>query len=117
MKKFLTFLAAGVLVIIALATLGHIVGLLIGAAVAYWSFRSFLKADALLGKFFWGIIGLIGLSIVLGNFPAIIGVGAIALLYYGYRNYKTKCSGRKQEDAYKSFRSFEDEWDHVMKHY
>ncbi|WP_028400407.1 hypothetical protein [Ectobacillus panaciterrae] len=114
MKKFLTVMAAGVLGIIALASLGHLIGFAIGAALVYWSFRSMLKAKSLLGKFGWGILGLIGLSVVFGNFPAIIGIGALVLLYYGYREWKC---GSKKETEYKSFSSFDEEWEKVMKQY
>ncbi|MFD3446191.1 hypothetical protein ACFDTO_16475 [Microbacteriaceae bacterium 4G12] len=114
MKKFLTVVAAGILIIIALASLGNLVALAIGAGIAYWSFTSFMKAETLLGKFSWGIIGLIGLAIVFGNFPAIIGIGAIALLYYGYREWK---KDRCYEADHKSdsFSNFEDEWKKVMR--
>lgn len=115
MKKFLTFLAAGVLVIIALATLGHIVGLVIGAAIAYWSLKAFLKAEGMLGKLVWGIIGLLGLSVVFGNFPAIIGIGALAFLYYGCCSCRKKCN-RKGPEEYESFHNFEEEWKRVMKY-
>jgi lia operon protein LiaI len=114
MKKFLTIMAAWVLVIIALASLGHLIGLAIGLALAYWSVKSMLKAESLLGKFGWGILILIGLSVVFGNFPAIIGIGALALLYYGYCEWK---NGSKKETQYKSFSSFDEEWEKVMKQY
>ncbi|MBO9128332.1 flagellar basal body rod protein [Bacillus sp. 165] len=115
MKKFLTFLAAGVLVIIALASLGNLIALAIGVALAYWSIKSFLKSHSLLGKFSWGIVGLIGLSIVFGNFPAIIGIVAIALLYYGYRQWKNERGDKDADKAYKSFENFEEQWDSIMK--
>jgi lia operon protein LiaI len=116
MKKFLTFLAAGVLVIIALASLGHLIGLAVGIALAYWSIKSFLKSNSLLGKFSWGIVGLIGLSIVFGNFPAIIGIVAIALLYYGYREWKKECHYNHADAEYNSFKNFEEQWESIMKH-
>ncbi|MDG4656032.1 flagellar basal body rod protein [Ectobacillus antri] len=109
MKKFLTILAAGILVLIAFASLGHLIGFGIGAALCYWSCKSMLRAKTVLSKLGWGILGLVGLSILFGNFPAIIGMGAIALLYYGYK------SRNKKEEH--SFQSFDEEWEHIMKTY
>ncbi|MFX3625223.1 MAG: flagellar basal body rod protein [Ectobacillus sp.] len=113
MKKFLTFIAAGVLVIIALASLGHLLGLAIGVLLLYWSFKSFVKAQSLLGKFGWGIVGLAGLAVVFGNFPAVIGLLAIALLYYGYRDWKKN----SKQPQYSQFSNFDEEWEKVMKQY
>ncbi|MCP8968677.1 flagellar basal body rod protein [Ectobacillus ponti] len=110
MKKLLTFAAAAVLAIIAFASLGHIAGLLIGAALAYWSFRSFLRSRSLPGKLWWGIAGLAGVSVVLGNFPAVIGIGALALLYYGWKDYR-----KRKEPAAQPFDNFEREWEALMK--
>ncbi|GGE77415.1 flagellar basal body rod protein [Priestia taiwanensis] len=116
MKNFLLVVAAIVLGFIAIASLGGIIGIAIGAAIAYYSVKSFSKATSLPGKLGWGIVGLIGLSIALGNFPAIIGIGAIALLYYGYKEWKKD----KQDDYHSSntqdsFHNFEREWNELSK--
>ena len=54
----------------------------------YWSYKSFVRAKSFFGKLAWGIVGLIGLSIALSHSPALIGIAALVVLYYGYREWK-----------------------------
>ncbi|EEL48033.1 hypothetical protein bcere0022_47760 [Bacillus cereus Rock3-44] len=54
----------------------------------YWSYKSFVRAQSFFGKLAWGIAGLIGLSIALSHSPALIGIAALVVLYYGYREWK-----------------------------
>ena len=115
MKKFLAFIAAGILALIALGSLAGIVGLAIGAGVMYWSYKSFVRAQSLFGKLAWGIAGLIGLSIAFSNFPALIGIAALVVLYYGYREWKKEKVVDSASEGFKPYSNFEDEWNKLMK--
>jgi lia operon protein LiaI len=117
MKNFLLVAAAIALGFIAIASLGGIIGIAIGVGIAYYAVKSFIKSDSLLGKLGWGIAGLIGLSIALGNFPALIGIGAIALLYYGYKEWKKEKHDCHPSDTHDSFHNFEREWNELSKKY
>ncbi|MEH6891748.1 flagellar basal body rod protein [Bacillus sp. JJ864] len=116
MKQFLAFMAAGILALIALGSLAGIVGLAIGAGIVYWSYKSFVRAQSFFGKLAWGIVGLIGLSIALSHSPALIGIAALVVLYYGYREWKKeKHVVDVDSDSSKPYSNFEDEWNRLMK--
>ncbi|WP_242217167.1 flagellar basal body rod protein [Bacillus cereus group sp. BfR-BA-01380] len=116
MKQFLAFMAAGILALIALGSLAGIVGLAIGAGIVYWSYKSFVRAKSFFGKLAWGIVGLIGLSIALSHSPALIGIAALVVLYYGYREWKKgKDVVDVASDSSKPYSNFEDEWNKLMK--
>jgi lia operon protein LiaI len=74
--------------IIVLATLGPLIGFALTLAVLYYGIRGFILADSALEKVGFGIISLIGLSLSLSNSPAIIGLGALILLYYTIKAWK-----------------------------
>lgn len=74
--------------IIVLATLGPLIGFALTLAVLYYGIRGFILADSALEKVGFGIVALIGLSLSLSNSPAIIGLGALILLYYTIKAWK-----------------------------
>lgn len=115
MKKILMFGLAVVLIIIALASLGNIIGLVISVAIIYYSLRRFLKSDSFWGKVFWVIIGLIGLSFTFSNLPALAGIIAIYLLYVGYKNWKSDEVVTKKKTNHNPFDQFEQQWNEIKK--
>ncbi|MCP1123096.1 flagellar basal body rod protein [Bacillus sp. AFS018417] len=116
MKQFLAFIAAGILALIALGSLAGIIGFAIGAGIVYWSYKSFVRARSFFGKLAWGIVGLVGLSIGLSNSPALIGIVALVVLYYGYREWKKeKVVVESASEGSKPYSNFEDEWNKLMK--
>lgn len=74
--------------IIVLATLGPLIGFVLTLAILYYGVRGFFLADSALEKIGFGIVALIGLSLSLSNIPAIIGLGALILLYYTIKAWK-----------------------------
>ncbi len=54
MKQFLAFIATGILALIALGSLGGMIGFAIGAGIVYWSYKSFVRAQSFFGKLAWG---------------------------------------------------------------
>lgn len=115
MKKFLTFILMIVLVITALANLGPMVGLVITLAILYFAFKQFLKSTSILGKLFWGIVGLFALAAGLGNFSAIIGILAIGLLYVVYKDWK-KQKAEEELSSNDPFTNFERQWEQMKKY-
>ena len=69
------------------------------------------------GKLAWGIVGLIGLSIALSHSPALIGIAALVVLYYGYREWKKEKDVvvDSAPESSKPYSNFEDEWNKLMK--
>ncbi|EMA6342041.1 flagellar basal body rod protein [Bacillus cytotoxicus] len=117
MKQFLAFIAAGILALIALGSLGGMIGFAIGAGIVYWSYKSFVRAQSFFGKLAWGIVGLIGLSIALSHSPALIGIVALVVLYYGYHEWKKEKDVVMDSTSGSStkYSNFEDEWNKLMK--
>lgn len=74
--------------IIILATLGPLIGFVLTLAILYYGIRGFFLADTALERIGFGIVALIGLSLSLSNSPAIIGLGAVILLYYTMKAWK-----------------------------
>ncbi|GIN86001.1 hypothetical protein J6TS2_23870 [Heyndrickxia sporothermodurans] len=108
MKKFLMFGIAVVLGIIALSSLGNIIGLIVSVVIAYFSLKQFLKSDTFGGKLIWAIIGMFGLISTFSNLPALAGILAIYLLYVGYKNWnKVEKTTRSSKDP---FESFDQQW-------
>lgn len=112
MKKFLMVCIGIGLGIIALSSLGNLIGLVISVIVAYFSLKQFLKSDSLGGKIVWAIIGLMGVSATFANLPALAGVLAIYLLYVGYKHWKKE---EKPAKATKDpFTNFDQQWNEIQ---
>ena len=116
MKKILMIIAIIILASIALAFLGPIILLGIGAGLAYYSYTSIKNTTSVLEILWWGIIGIIGLSMFLTSIPSLIGVAALALLYYGYKQVKKNTTPDPTATTfdYSDFTSFENDWESVM---
>ncbi|CAM4047896.1 lmo0954 family membrane protein [Lederbergia lenta] len=88
MKKFLWITAAVILAIIALSSIGPIIGLAISLLIVYFSLKQFMATDSTVMKVIWAVIGLIGISGLLSSLPALVGIVAVYILYAGYKKWK-----------------------------
>ncbi|QXE01232.1 flagellar basal body rod protein [Terribacillus sp. DMT04] len=88
MKKVLLIIGAVVAVAVLLANLGSLLVLAISVAVGYYGLRRFVMTDAVGAKIGWGVVIGIGVCISLSNLPALIGLAALAALYYMYKAWK-----------------------------
>lgn len=111
MKKFLMFILAGVLGIVALASIGNIIGLAVSVAIAYFSLKQFLKSDSFGGKLLWAIIGVIAVGATFSNLPALAGILALYLLYVGYKNWKKE--EKPTQSSKDPFTSFDQQWNDI----
>lgn len=108
MKKIALFLLGAVSLIVLLTQVGSLIGLIISLAILYFAFKRFNHADSTGGKVLWAIVGIIALCFSIGNVPAIIGIVALAGLYFVYKawnNEKTVVS-----EPSDPFDHFEKEW-------
>lgn len=112
MRKFGLFLAGGIAAIILLNTIGPMVGLLVGLAILYFIFKTFLKTGSTFLKIGLVIIGLMVLSSTLHHIPALIGVGAAFVLYLVYKNWNKQHAVREESDP---FVNFEKQWEQLKK--
>lgn len=109
MKKFLWITAAIILAIIALSSIGPMIGLAISLLIVYFSLKQFTKTDSTIIKVVWAVIGLIGFSGLLGSLPAIIGIAAVYILYTGYKKW-TRNEITKPAEVDDPFTGFDREW-------
>ncbi|MBS4198792.1 flagellar basal body rod protein [Bacillus sp. FJAT-49732] len=112
MKKFLLITVGVILAIIALSSIGHIIGMAISLFIVYFSYKQFMATSSTVGKIIWALIGLIGFSGLLGSLPALAGIAAVYILYTGYKNWDRKKEAPvvEKEDP---FTGFEREWERL----
>ena len=82
MNKFWLVLAGIIAGIIALSTLGEILGLGIAGLLVILGVHFYAKSDSSLLKVFWAIVGVVGLISAISNIPGLFGILAIVALYY-----------------------------------
>ncbi|MBT2691134.1 flagellar basal body rod protein [Bacillus sp. ISL-47] len=109
MKKLGLLIAGGVAAMVLITNLGPMVGLAVSAAILYFVFKQFLKADSTLAKFGYGVIGFIAFMATAANFPAILGLAAAYVLYLVYKKWNESSSIVKEEDN-DPFANFEKQW-------
>lgn len=88
MKKVLLITGAVIAAAVLLANLGSLLVLAISVAIGYYGLRRFILTDSVGAKIGWGVVIGIGVCISLSNLPALIGLVALAALYYLYRAWK-----------------------------
>ncbi|WP_026583427.1 lmo0954 family membrane protein [Bacillus sp. J33] len=111
MKKLGLLIAGGIAAMVLISNLGPMVGLAVSAAILYFVFKQFLKADSTLAKVGYGIIGFIALMASASNFPAILGLAAAYVLYLVYKKWNESSSSiMEDEDDNDPFANFEKQW-------
>ncbi|MGM0847221.1 MAG: flagellar basal body rod protein [Bacillota bacterium] len=108
MRKFGLLVLGGIGAIVLLANMGPMIGLAISLLILYYSFKQFMKTDSTLAKVIWAIVGLAALSASASNFPAIIGLAAIYLLYVVIKKWNEEKPEVIESDD--PFTNFEKEW-------
>ncbi|MCM3225413.1 lmo0954 family membrane protein [Terribacillus saccharophilus] len=88
MKKVLLIIGAVIAAAVLLANLGSLLVLAISVAIGYYGLRRFILTDSVGAKIGWGVVIGIGVCISLSNLPALMGLVALAALYYLYRAWK-----------------------------
>lgn len=95
MKKVLLIIGAVIAAAVLLANLGSLLVLAISVAIGYYGLRRFILTDSVGAKIGWGAVIGIGVCISLSNLPALIGLVALAALYYMYRAWKKEKEAEK----------------------
>ncbi|MBQ0140850.1 MAG: ABC transporter permease [Kurthia sp.] len=99
-----------------LCSLGHLVGLLLSAALLYAGIHFYLKANSTGKKVWWIIVGILGVASAVSNIPGLIGLLALAAMYWIYKKWQTPSS----ENVFKTskndpFTNFEKQWNNIQK--
>ncbi|GLY11744.1 flagellar basal body rod protein [Pseudobacillus badius] len=114
MKKVMLFCIGGLAAIIAIASVGPILGLVLCAAIMYVAWKQYKQAASKGLKFFWGATGVIAFFVAVGNVPALLGVAALAVLYVVYKKWQEEeedfVDVAKEKDP---FVNFEKQWNQL----
>lgn len=116
MKKIVMVGLALILILIALASVGPIIGLIISVAIAYFSLKQFLTTDSTVGKVFWALVILICIKSIFANVPALAGIVAIVLLYFVYKKWNENKEDNKIVNN-DPFTNFERQWEELNNQY
>lgn len=114
LKKIFGFILAAILIIIALSSIGPMIGLAVSLGVLYFAYKQYRKSTSFWGKVLWGAIGIIAVFSAIGNMPALIGALAIYFVYVMYKNWK-KSEQEVVVESNDPFTNFENEWNRLNK--
>ncbi|KOP30971.1 hypothetical protein ADM98_03150 [Exiguobacterium sp. BMC-KP] len=87
-KQVLMILAGLALLAVVIGTLPHMIGLGLGALLAFYSISKFMQSKNWPAKLGFGFIAAIGIGLALSNIWAVIGIVAAIALYVGYMRMK-----------------------------
>lgn len=118
MKKFGLIVLGTIAGIIALASLGSLLGLAFSALLVYAGMHYYLKGGSTLRKIFWVAVGIVGLLTAVSNVPGFFGILAIAGLWYVVRKWKQQplvISTSSKVLSSDPFTNFETQWNELNK--
>jgi lia operon protein LiaI len=107
------FCIGGVAAMVAIATLGPVLALAVSGFIAYVAWKQYQKTSKSV-KLFWGLAGMTALLTAIINMPAILGVGAVAVLYVVYKKWKEQDVAVMDKDN-DPFVNFEKQWNNLTK--
>ncbi len=117
MRKFWLMVAGIIAGIVALCSIGPVLGLGISALLVIGGVHFYLKSDSTLLKIFWAIVGISGALSAISNIPGLFGILAVVALYYIVKKWKQEetsntVSKIKSDDP---FVNFEKQWNELYK--
>lgn len=115
MKKFLLFTAGTFAALIALVALLPVAGLIISGLLVAAGLHFYTKSKSVFTKVMSIVLALAGLISALSNIPGFIGLVAIAILYYLYKNSRGECVEVMSSKENDPFTNFEKEWAELTK--
>ncbi|OIN66228.1 hypothetical protein BLD48_11765 [Exiguobacterium sp. KRL4] len=87
-KQVLMALAGLALLAVVIGTLPHMIGLGLGALLAFYAISKFVQTSKVLAKIGFGLLAALGIGLALSNIWAVIGIAAALALYIGYMRMK-----------------------------
>lgn len=117
MKKFGLLVLGITAGIVALASLGSLLGLGVSALIVFAGMHFYLKSESTFLKIFWAIVGIIGILTAVSNVPGFFGILAIAGIWYVVKKWKNESVSFstptvKSDDP---FVNFEKQWNELSK--
>ncbi len=113
--KILHLIGIIILASIAFTFVIPLISLFFGLGLLYYAYKAYPKSNRTMAKIFWVIIFILGISIAMHSFPAIIGVVAIVALVRIGANYKRNKMAMDTKHYDVPFTEFEKEWSSIMK--
>ncbi|WP_026691758.1 hypothetical protein [Alteribacter aurantiacus] len=112
MKKFLLFCAGLVALVVLLANLAPMIVLAFSVWLTYVIFKQFVKTTSTAGKVWWVIAGLVVVSIGVANSFSVIGLAALAALYFIWKSWSNdrEVDITRPSEENDPFKSFEKQW-------
>ncbi|MDX1260477.1 hypothetical protein [Exiguobacterium sp. K1] len=87
-KQVLMVLAGLALLAVVIGTLPHMIGLGLGALLAFYAISKFIQTSNVFAKIGFGLLAAIGIGFALSNIWAVLGIAAALALYIGYMRMK-----------------------------
>jgi lia operon protein LiaI len=117
MKKFGLLVLGIIAGIVAIASIGNLIGLAVSALVVFAGVHFYLKSDSTFLKIFWAIAGIIGLFTAVANIPGFFGILAIVGVWYVIKKWNNQSVSFtapivKSDDP---FVNFEKQWKELSK--
>lgn len=117
MKKFGLLVLGIIAGIVAVASLGNLLGLAVSALVVFAGLHFYLKSDSTFLKIFWAIVGISGLFSAVANIPGFFGILAIVGVWYVVKKWNNQSVSFsapivKSDDP---FVNFEKQWNELSK--
>ncbi|MGX8178494.1 lmo0954 family membrane protein [Exiguobacterium artemiae] len=87
-KQVLMALAGLALLAVVIGTLPHMIGLGLGALLAFYAISKFVQTSKVFAKIGFGLLAALGIGLALSNIWAVVGIAAALGLYIGYMRMK-----------------------------
>jgi lia operon protein LiaI len=117
MKKFGLLVLGIIAGIVAVASLGNLLGLAVSALVVFAGLHFYLKSDSTFLKIFWAIVGICGLFSAVANIPGFFGILAIVGVWYVVKKWNNQPVSFSQSIVKSDdpFVNFEKQWNELSK--
>lgn len=117
MKKFGLLVLGITAGIVALASLGSLLGLGVSALIVFAGMHFYLKSESTFLKIFWAIVGIMGILSAVSNIPGFFGILAIVAVWYVVKKWNNESISFstptvKSDDP---FVNFEKQWNELSK--
>ena len=110
MKKFLLYTAGAIAALIALVLLLPVAGLITSGLLVAVGLHYYTKSESVFGKVMSIVLALAGLISALSNVPGFVGLAAIAVVYFLYKNKPGERNEALVTTDNDPFTNFEKEW-------
>ena len=117
MRLILIMILGFIALSIVTTLVGPLIVLGIGAVLTYYAYKNLVKSNpSILGMIWWVIVGITGVSMLLGALPSFMFIAAItALVYFTFKKTSTKAQPTVEVNpngstVFREYENFEAQW-------